>query len=476
MSTDIDVVLDLIGLGWTQLLIFLSCSMAMIYFVNEIMGISIVAISIACEFNLSPTELFLLRSAGFMGMILFTYYVGYKSDQIGRRKAMLYSLVMSLISSAISLTMPIFYCFLICRIIAGLSLSGIMATAFTYLMEYTTIQVRPRMANFFTYAVVMSFIFVPLLAHVFEPLHTVLWSMGSFHVRVWRLCMLLNLIPGIIALIAFSVLPESAKYLLSVGNNEAAYEILNRLCLSNRRESLETLNVTRVTQAHIPPILEKQSNCIYRLWYETLPLFKPPYVKQYVIIVLIICAYFFVGNGFQLWFTAIRYQLTNKRSIMCDHLKEDNSSPNDSMCTDKPINYTESIILGLSALCTCAWITILLCFLSRRSIMLVNAVISTIGGLSLNFVKNQLLQLFAMVIFITMLIMAIPLANSAIADMVPTYLRGKAMSFSLTLARLSVIIANSIIGHFLYDYCLITFNIFVLVVIAIVILIAILRV
>ncbi|KAM8710482.1 hypothetical protein ACLKA7_017150 [Drosophila subpalustris] len=104
MPTDIDVVLELIGFGWTQLLMFLGSALTIIYIVNEIMGISIVAISIACEYNLTHTELFLLTSAGFMGMILSSHYSGYKSDQIGR-------------------PMPLFYCFLFFRFLAGLLLS-----------------------------------------------------------------------------------------------------------------------------------------------------------------------------------------------------------------------------------------------------------------------------------------------------------------------------------------------------------------
>lgn len=45
--------------------------------------------------------------------------------------------------------------------VAFSSLSGIMAIAFTYLMEYTPIKLRPTMANLFTFAIVMSSILVP---------------------------------------------------------------------------------------------------------------------------------------------------------------------------------------------------------------------------------------------------------------------------------------------------------------------------
>jgi len=111
-----------LGFGWIQLLILFGCSFTMIYIINEIMGISIMAISIACEFNLTHTEVFLLTSAAFLGMILSSHYSGYKSDQIGRRASMLYTLLLSLISSIISLVMPIFYGFLFFRFLTGLLL------------------------------------------------------------------------------------------------------------------------------------------------------------------------------------------------------------------------------------------------------------------------------------------------------------------------------------------------------------------
>ncbi|KAL7732659.1 hypothetical protein ACLKA6_013583 [Drosophila palustris] len=432
MPTDIDVVLELIGFGWTQLLMFLGSALTIIYIVNEIMGISIVAISIACEFNLTHTELFLLTSAGFLGMILSSHYAGYKSDQIGR-------------------PMPLFYCFLFFRFLAGLLLSLWHQCERDYLL-------------------VISSILVPLLAHLFDPLHSVLWSMGSFHVRVWRLCMLLNLIPGILSLIAFWALPESAKFMLSKGNAEGAYKTLNRLCRYNRRQSLESLGVTSVTQPNAQVPVEKQSNFFHRLWFETLPLLRPPYGKPLLIITCIICGYFFVGNGFALWFVKIRYLLSDNERIMCDHLKDVDTTPSESTCTNKPINYTEGIFLGISALGSCVWISILLLCLSRRRIMFINSVISAIGGLSLNLVRHQIVQLVAMVVFISMCTSTITLASSVIADMVPTYLRGKAISLAFMFARIAVIIANSLIGHFLYDYCLITFNLFVLVVIVVAIL------
>ncbi|KAM8710481.1 hypothetical protein ACLKA7_017149 [Drosophila subpalustris] len=326
------------------------------------------------------------------------------------------------------------------------------------------------MANMFTYAVVISSILVPLLAHLFDPLHTVLWSMGSFHIRVWRLCMLLNLIPGILSLIAFWVLPESAKFMLSKGNAEGAYNTLNRLCRYNRKQSLESLGVTSVTQPNAQVPVEKESNFFHRLWYETLPLLRPPYWKPLLIITCIICGYFFVGNGFALWFVKIRYLLSDNEGIMCDHLKDVDTTASESTCTNKHINYSEGIFLGISALGTCIWITILLSCLSRRSIMFINSVISAICGLSLNLVRHQIVQLVAMVVFISMCTSTITLASSAIADMVPTNLRGKAISLAFMFARIAVIIANSLIGHFLYDYCLITFNLFVLVVIVVAIL------
>lgn len=110
----------LTGFGWMQALMVFTCSLTCVFLNDEIMGVGLAAVDIACEFSLSNKQLSLLSIAAFVGLILTSHYSGYLTDKIGRRKIMLYSMVLAMVSSIISILMPSFYYFLFWRFMTGL--------------------------------------------------------------------------------------------------------------------------------------------------------------------------------------------------------------------------------------------------------------------------------------------------------------------------------------------------------------------
>ncbi|XP_060657174.1 putative transporter svop-1 isoform X2 [Drosophila nasuta] len=469
MIADVDTVLDLIGFRWMQFLMLIAHSCHTIYVVSEIMGVP--SIVVACEFKLNDTELFLLTSAGFVGMIVSGHYAGYKSDIIGRRASLLFAMSLGLISSFLSLLMPWFYAFLFFRFATGLFVGAVMTNSFTYLVEFTKISLRPIIANFASYPICMAGIVVPFINHLNEPLDSVLWSWDTFHVRRWRLCLFFNYVPGLIGLIIIYLLPESVKFLLSIGDGERAYEALDRLCKRNHGKSLSELDVTGVTQPHIRVSIISHRKFFVRMWYDTKPLFGESYRKPVILIILIMCGVFFVGNGLNLWFLKINNQLTAEERIMCDHLEDTTHLTEGNVCSDRPVSYLENMMLGAASICCCVFISIMLRLIRRRSVMCINTIIAALAGFSLNFIKHNKVLLAALLIFIAMCTTCISLVASVTADVVPTHLRGKAIALVFMFARFAVIIANCIFGHFAHTWCLITFNLFVLVTVAVVIMI-----
>lgn len=84
------------------------------------MGYSVLAMSIGCEFMFKSGEVSILVSSTFVGCLLTGYYAGYKTDLVGRRKACLYSLAFSLLTSIGSALMPNFLLLVIFRVLTGL--------------------------------------------------------------------------------------------------------------------------------------------------------------------------------------------------------------------------------------------------------------------------------------------------------------------------------------------------------------------
>lgn len=69
--------------------------------------------------------------------------------------------------------------------------------------------------------------------------------------RRWRICALMIAIPGILAFIGMLFLPESAKWFLSKGQNQSAYETLDQLFVKNKKKDLKSIGVTDVTQSRL---------------------------------------------------------------------------------------------------------------------------------------------------------------------------------------------------------------------------------
>lgn len=81
---------------------------------------SVLALSIGCEFTFKSGEVAILVSSAFLGCLLTGPYAGYKTDLVGRRKACLYSLALSVLASIGSALMPNFVLLVIFRLLTGL--------------------------------------------------------------------------------------------------------------------------------------------------------------------------------------------------------------------------------------------------------------------------------------------------------------------------------------------------------------------
>ncbi|XP_017861493.1 PREDICTED: putative transporter svop-1 isoform X1 [Drosophila arizonae] len=469
---EIDEVLDLIGFGWIQVLMFLACTFASIFIVNEIIGINVVSVDIACEFSLSSLELSMLSSAGFAGLILGSHYSGFKTDQIGRRKVMMYSLCMAVSSSMTSIFMPTFYLFALLRFMTGLFVSGASCNNITYMSEYTKAKYRASIINFMCYAFAVSAIYLPLVAYMLTPMDRVLFTMYKLNWQAWRLSMLINMTPGILAIIFFSTLPESAKFLLSIGQDERAYQTINRLYKSKRKQDLTSVGITGVTDPNSPSNLEDNRNCCVKIWRGTAPLFRQPLVGNFLICTTILCGFLFVGSAISLWFMELRQLMGSRRMTVCDMLQNNATSivKAERICPSKTSNFIDSVVLGATFLgCSIAVSLFLLC-MRHFQILFMFTTLATICGLSLNMLVDTVPILVATALFTTLCTSCIPLISSVLLDLMPTHIRGMAISMGFLFARISVILANILMGFCMVPYCLLTFNLFVLITLVVAIL------
>lgn len=150
--------------------------------------------------------------------------------------------------------------------------------------------------------------------------------------RPWRLFLVVCSLPGLISALALLYLPESPKFVLGQGNNEAAYQILQKMNRWNNgkeskfkefeiyeeAESIENRErILAYKDSHIP--------LLKTVWNQTAPLFKFPHLKSTLLICAIQFGLSFSCTGLFIFFAEIINSISNNvnsliddRIMMCD--------------------------------------------------------------------------------------------------------------------------------------------------------------
>jgi len=100
-----------------QFLIFFSCAAQQMYVSNEQMVLGLITVAASCDFKIDEHRMALLMAAVFLAQVGSNHYMGYKSDEIGRRKLLLITSTITMLISFMSSLMPEFWSFLVMRFI-----------------------------------------------------------------------------------------------------------------------------------------------------------------------------------------------------------------------------------------------------------------------------------------------------------------------------------------------------------------------
>ncbi|XP_002134703.2 synaptic vesicle glycoprotein 2C-like isoform X1 [Drosophila pseudoobscura] len=460
---DIDEVYGMLGFGRMQRTIFVCCILIQAYITNEQMGLALVVASSACDLHIDDHRMSWLMSAVFTAQILASHYMGDKADDIGRRKLMLISGSLMILSSLLSALMPEFWSFLVMRFLVGVFVSGPAVAMQTYLSEFTKFSLRPKVLNYVSYAIGFSMIIVPCTAALID-VNILIYNDYVF--SSWRLLILLNLLPGLTAFVMLYRLPESPKYYLSVNENGKALAVLEECCRINKGKdvTLASLGVNSVTQPRLRGATIKR-NCVARLWYESLPLLQKPYVRNFFLTSTAVFVQFGLSFGLGVWMLRIRHLIlqVEEDETICVLIKEHGDKKMKlPTCDLRFENVMDSIYHGIFVLFLFILTSFLLMCSRRRTIILLYLLSAALAGFMCNFAQYDTLILIVFLIVIVPPICSLRLTLSLLIDLVPTHLRGKAVALALIFGRAGVLCASLFIGYTLRDHCYFTFNGFAL--------------
>ncbi|HEY3745453.1 MAG TPA: MFS transporter [Gemmatimonadaceae bacterium] len=212
----------------------------------------------------------LLPFSGIVGTVMGSFLWGWMGDRLGRRPAILIA-AMTFIATSICGSMPLFSLNLVMCFIMGLGVGGMLPIMFTIMAETIPARHRGWLLVLIGGDVAGAYILTSWLASALVPTLS------------WRILWLLGFPTGVFLILLNRWIPESPRFLLARGRADEAAAIMKRYGAVIVREPTTQLGIDARTGG------------------KTRELFRPPFLRGSIVVVLLGLGIGLVSFGFQLW-------------------------------------------------------------------------------------------------------------------------------------------------------------------------------
>ena len=212
----------------------------------------------------------LLPLAGIIGTVLGSFLWGWMGDRLGRRPAILIA-AMTFIATSICGSMPLFSLNMVMCFVMGLGVGGMLPIMFTIMAETIPARHRGWLLVLIGGDVAGAYILTSWLASALVPTLS------------WRILWLIGFPTGVFLILLNRWIPESPRFLLAHGRTDEAESIMKRYGAVIVREPLTQINIDA------------------RTGVKTRELFRPPFLRGSIVVVLLGLGIGLVSFGFQLW-------------------------------------------------------------------------------------------------------------------------------------------------------------------------------
>ncbi|XP_055845871.1 synaptic vesicle glycoprotein 2B-like [Episyrphus balteatus] len=480
-KVSIDDALSETKFGKFNYILILLCGLVMINVVLECVGISFVLPVINCDMDLSFQKKGILGAVGFFGMIFSSHLWGFLADTTGRRKVMRPTLFVGYFVTVLSSFSPNFWTLAVLRFINGFMLCGSSATVYAFLGEFHCNKLRTRALMTSAFISAVAAIFFPLSAWaVINQTWTVEIPLINLTYTPWRMYILLIGSLGLICGLSLFFIPESPKYLLSVGEEEAAMNVLRKMYSINTGQSRDSFKINSIKPDNEEIQRFKVANgksvkdIVKSMWNQTVPLFMREHCRKTMLACFIQFWTFYTAHGVYMWFPYILnkvMQYTNEYPStnldVCDiiysmaektrnaHLNVTTGISVDNKVCDKVLEnstYKHSLFLEF------IYVSLFLCigFLTGKvgripTLFTILFVCGACGVLSALVTIPMVAVYFHIILLISGL--GTTVVNVIVVDIFPTNLRAMAVCISLMLGRIGSVTGAYVFGTLIEHYC-----------------------
>src|SRR5258706_12334563 len=278
-STVDDIVarLERLPTSWWQVKARIIVGVATFFDAFDALAIASVLPVIVPLWKLTPPEIGVMISAGFLGQLLGALLFGWIAERYGRMNAMVGSIALFAVMSLACALAWDYRSLLVLRTIQGIGLGGEVPIAAVFISELAKAQGRGRFVLLYELVFPVGLVAASLLG---------LWVVPHLG---WQYMFVIGALPALLALVLRSLLPESPRWLAVRGRNAEAQAGM----------SLSETETHKATGQPLPPVKPVVSTSDKGASWSDL--FGPFYLRRTLVVWVIWFAAYFVNYGLTIW-------------------------------------------------------------------------------------------------------------------------------------------------------------------------------
>ena len=207
------------------------------------------------HFQLSPAMKGWTASSALVGCVIGVLMAGYMSDKFGRKKTLIISAILFLVSAFGTAVPKSLITFILFRIIGGVGVGAASMTSPMYIAEISPARIRGRMVSLNQFAIISGMLIVYFVNYFIEGVGDLQWNVATG----WRWMFGSESVPAVILLISLLFVPESPRWLFENGQREKAFDILSKIDGADnaRREIQEIENTLQMERGTFMELFQK---------------------------------------------------------------------------------------------------------------------------------------------------------------------------------------------------------------------------
>ena len=252
-------VVELLGMGKFQYKILIAAGLCFAADAMEVLLLSFLAVAVQNEWELNDAQAATITSVVFAGALLGTLTLGRLGDSIGRRPVVIMTAVLITAFGVGTAFTTSYQMLLLTRFMVGFGVGG-LTVPFDILAEFLPTTHRGKNLLAIEYFWTAGTLLVPTLAY---------FTIGNTPASSnWRLFCILCAVPCLIStLLAICWVPESPRWLCTVGRQDQAMDILRKAAKVNGQEWIYPMQLKEETAEETGNLCSKKYRCLTcQLW------------------------------------------------------------------------------------------------------------------------------------------------------------------------------------------------------------------